>query len=167
MTEYHQIWSPVTRHRSTNPWTHTLDKHAESMDLSIAATLSAIEQRMGVTITIVDHHGLLHDSDHRPLIGERWQSHRTQNACDIGFGPRCVAHCRWQIGEQLAHQPGPIITSCWKGLREIACPLRLNERPLGTLFAGIWRDAALTPTARALPTKWKEAWKALLPMNQI
>lgn len=131
------------------------------MDNGLSTTLHAIERRLQVRLTVIDYHGLLHDEERRPLIGKRWQSHRTQSVCGIGFGPRCVAHCRWQVGEQLANRPQPFVTTCWKGLREIACPLRVAGRPLATLFAGTWRDQSLPIAAHSLSKDWRRSWQEL------
>lgn len=130
------------------------------MSTDLHRYLRACEQRLGVVLTIVDHHGVLHRHG-RPLLGRRWQSHRNQAVCDIGFGPDCVAHCRWQINARLQADPSPCTTRCWKGVRELAVPLRWQGHHLGTLYAGCWRQGSRPRRARDLPADWLTHWEAL------
>ena len=125
----------------------------------ISALLQASERQLGVSLTVVDYHGLFHDEHNRPVIGQDWQSHKTCKACAIGFGPECVAHCRWQVGERLVKRAEPFVTRCWKGIREIACPLQWNGCHLGTLFAGTWRQASLPARANQFPASWRSSWQ--------
>lgn len=126
----------------------------------IKRALAQAETSLGLRLTLVGHHHQLHPRGQH-LLGPRWQSHRTETVCDVGFGPQCVAHCRWQINHQLAAQPQAIATRCWKGVREIAVPLRSRDQHLGTLYAGTWRQATRPRAAVNLSATWFEAWHTL------
>ncbi len=130
------------------------------MAYELANALDRASRVFGLHLTVVGHHDRLH-RDGRLLIGSRQQSHRTQPVCDLGFGPQCTAHCRWQVNHRLAWRPQPFATRCWKGLREIAVPVRWSGYHLGTLYAGTWRQSSLPRCAGTLPDGWAEAWRAL------
>lgn len=130
------------------------------MASELADVLDRAARVLGLDLTLVGHHDRLH-LDGRFLIGPRHQSHRVRPVCDLGFGPQCSAHCRWQVNHRLERRPQPFATRCWKGVREIAVPLRSQGLHLGTLYAGTWRQAAAPPAAVRLPAAWLAAWRAL------
>lgn len=130
------------------------------MATALADALDRASRAFGLHLTVVGHHDRLH-RDGRVLIGSRQQSHRTQRVCDLGFGPQCTAHCRWQVNHRLAWRPQPFATRCWKGLREIAVPIRCSGHHLGTLYAGTWRQASPPRSTAVLPEAWAEEWRRL------
>lgn len=135
------------------------------MDPGLEDQLLACERRLGIRLCIIDHHGSLH---HRrgTLLSARWQSHRSAPVCDIGFGPRCVQHCRDQVNVRLERKPAPFVTTCWKGLREIAVPVRWQGHHLATLYAGTWRQASLPAAGAGLPQAWTSHWRNLPLWNE-
>lgn len=130
------------------------------MPSEVAVSLARAGEALGLHLTIIGHHDRLH-RDGRPLIGQRQQSHRGLRVCDLGFGPQCTAHCRWQVNHRLASRPEPFATRCWKGVREIAVPLSCDGHHLGTLYAGAWRQAVPPRSAAELPDAWLDVWRAL------
>lgn len=130
------------------------------MATDLALSLDRASRVFGLNLTIIGHHDRLHRNGGF-LIGRRQQSHRTQRVCDLGFGPQCTAHCRWQVNHRLASRPQPFATRCWKGVREIAVPVSWAGHHLGTLYAGTWRQTILPRSSHELPDGWTEAWRAL------
>ena len=142
-------------------WTETLFLHVLAMPNDIETALQACERQLDVHLTVLDLHGMLYDQHNQSLLNPRWRTHRRHDACKIGFNKECIAHCRWQIGERWRTADEPIITNCWKGIREIACPLRWQDYALGTLFAGRWRTVHPPVTAAGLSAAWRASWDTL------
>ena len=109
--------------------------------------LDDAEVAFGMRLTVIGHQGRLH-AGHDSLIGDGHNSHQRLPACALGFGAECVAHCRWQVNHRLKARPVPLLTRCWKGLREIAVPIRWQGLHLGTLYAGTWRTQRLNQAGR-------------------
>ena len=111
-------------------------------------------------ITLIGPDDMLHQQG-RHLIATRFQSHRTRPACDRGFGAACVAHCRVACNDRLAADPRASTTHCWKGIREIATPIRWRDQHIATLYAGTWRSQQAPPEAMALGQEWIYTWHEL------
>jgi AraC-like DNA-binding protein len=127
---------------------------------SISQFLNQFERQFGWNFTIIGHRDRLHLGG-IPLVPEPWFSHQRQVVCREGFGSQCVSHCRWQVNHRLAKEQKPLVTQCWKGLREIAFPLRYREWHLGTLYVGTWRSSSAPAPTQALSAQWHEKWQGL------
>ena len=129
--------------------------------------LSDVESSLGKSITIVDHRGRLYHQG-VSMLGRRWQSHRKLQVCRLGFGPACVSHCRLQMNQRLINDPQPVVTHCWKGIREVAVALHHQGQHFGVMFVGSWRserlpnhlfqEMSLSKQQRQL---WEQAWTDL------
>lgn len=104
----------------------------------IEASLQACEEQCGVRITIIDREGFFHDADGRAIFGRERHTHQTNPCCATHFDMRCVDHCRHHCNTIGEKKKLPFETNCWKGVSEIAIPLMLHNKHLGTLFLGQW-----------------------------
>lgn len=129
---------------------------------SVEEALREAEARFGVSITIVDHAGLLRWPGGRSLLGHDRQSHRKNPICLAAFGPPCILHCRHEIGA-ICRERGngePFLHDCWKGARELVVPLFLDGTFVAAFFAGIWRG---NPPQEDVAARVKSAREALPP----
>ena len=108
----------------------------------VEQTLLDAEALLGVCITVYDLTGVFHDNEGRSLLGPARESHRQRSVlCGLGFhGRRCKAHCRERVSRWVADHPEGIAHRCWKGLMEVAVPIRRQGVLLATLLAGQWRE---------------------------
>ncbi len=106
----------------------------------VESSLSAFEELLGVSITLVDNRGIFHDGGGRPLFSLERQSHQKNQVCKVGFSNRCVAHCRYAMIQKAEESVGEyFFHHCWKGVVEIVAPLKKGDMLLGLLYIGIWR----------------------------
>ncbi|OGV67058.1 MAG: hypothetical protein A3K19_01685 [Lentisphaerae bacterium RIFOXYB12_FULL_65_16] len=132
--------------------------------VSIDTALAALETLLGVRIVLLDRGGFFHSREGRALIGRRWQSHRKNTVCALGFSnERCIGHCRHEINARGEELRAPFVHTCWRGLQEVVVPLVHDDQHVGSLFAGAWRrpgtDAPLC--RQSLPRAAVEAYRAL------
>ena len=133
-----------------------MDSFAPLAVPSAEAALLAVEQALGITITVRDLTGWLRTAEGGLLIDPRRTSHRRQEVCARGFAPvACVQHCRHATSAALLRAGATCTTECWKGVREVVVPLFRARTLQGYLFAGAWRGA-WTPTG-----VWEAAWQRL------
>lgn len=122
------------------------------------ALLADAERVLGVSLVLIDHRDALRHADgRRPLLGQR-QSHQRNPVCAHGFTPQCIAHCRHAMHARGAAEAGPFVHTCWKGVSEVAVPLRWRGVFIGNLYAGSWRGAV---PPRGLPAAFTAAWRRL------
>lgn len=122
------------------------------------AVLADAERVLGVSLVLIDHRDALRHADgSRPLFGQR-QSHQRNAVCRLGFTAQCIAHCRHAMHARGMAEPGPFVHTCWKGVSEVAVPLRWRGAFIGNLYAGSWRSAV---PPRSLPAACASAWRGL------
>lgn len=107
--------------------------------VSAEDVLRAAEGGLGLTITVRDLTGWLRGPDGLSVIPAERNSHRRLAACNVGFAPACVAHCRHACTATLRASGRPHATACWKGVREVLVPVIRSGMLHGYLFAGAWR----------------------------
>jgi AraC-like DNA-binding protein len=134
--------------------------------LSLADTLNSLEEVLGGSVTLIDHRGSFRTIIGEPLLGRQWQSHQKNPVCGIDFCERCVQHCRHTVARRGVKEKAPFVTRCWKGVREIATPLFIDEQYVGTLFFGQWRQRALPIAAGHLSGRWRAVYEKLPPWDE-
>ncbi len=106
---------------------------------AVETALQEAEQMMAVRFTLHDLSSVFVDAEGRSLLG-RWRgSHRRHRCCAAGYSKRCLSHCYRMVNRKAAERRQPFPHQCWKGIVEIALPLRREGVHVGTLFAGQWR----------------------------
>jgi AraC-like DNA-binding protein len=138
--------------------------------VSIDAALGALERLLGVSIVLLDRGGFFHSGAGRALLGRRWQSHRKNPVCALGFSnERCIGHCRHEVNALGEDGHGLFVHTCWKGVQEVVVPLVHDDQHVGSLFAGAWRrtgtDAPLC--RRLLPRAAVAAYRALPEFDPV
>ncbi len=122
----------------------------------IESSLRAFEELLGVSLTVVDNKGSLHDVSGRALFPQGRQSHKKNPICAAGFCDRCVGHCRYETLRRAERNSLPFfIHRCWKGAVEVVAPVRKGKLLVGLVYAGIWREPGRTAPreARLLPAR--------------
>ncbi len=133
-------------------------------DLTILETsIAALEQELGVSVTLVDNQGVFHTPLGELLLSPWRQSHRKNQVCNLGFCERCIQHCRHDMNRKATAIGHPFIETCWKGIREIVVPLRQNGAHLGMLYAGSWQGEETPPND--LPPDFAAAYAKLPPWD--
>lgn len=132
----------------------------EKLD-TIEKSLTALENILGLSITIIDNAGAFHTSQGLAIFDRARQSHKKDPVCGIGFSEKkCRSHCRYAMNEKCAKCQEPFVETCWKGISEIVIPLQQDKIHYGILYAGSWRQADSTPHG-GLPKKFYVAYKKL------
>ena len=105
------------------------------------SSLLAAEKLLGISLTIIDSHGSLHDGSGRKLFPGMRQSHKKNAICAAGFCHKCVERCRHWALAQADSGSGAYLKRCWKGLVELVVPIRTQGGLcVGLLYGGIWRE---------------------------
>ena len=116
-------------------------------------------------LTVLDAQGQLVDHNGDPLLPQARRSHRRSPACDLGFGPACIAHCRATNLTRVVTERRPFLHTCWKGIREWCLPLILRDRCVGVVYAGSWRMPTQPAATSELPAGWPAAYRDLPPYD--
>lgn len=105
----------------------------------IEQSLVALEQSLGLSITIIDNQGVFKSPVAQMIFSLSRQSHKKNPVCAAGFCQKCIQHCRYEMNLKCEAGDEVFIETCWKGVVELVAPLNLNGRHLGVLYAGSWR----------------------------
>ena len=119
-----------------------------------------LEQCLGLQITIVDHEGWFQTRQKSAVFSEWRKSHGKFPCCAQGFCWDCRKHCRYALNQLCMDEPTPHYTVCWKGIGQIAVPLRRDNFHYGVLFAGNFRQGDAAPP-EGLPQGFYKAYAAL------
>jgi AraC-like DNA-binding protein len=115
--------------------------------------LTALEEELGVMITLHDLGGIFHDPFGHPLLETRRQSHRRAPLCFTGERAVCVSHCMEKINSLMIAQSADwFVNQCVYGLTEMIAPIRRGGLPVAVLFAGTWR---MEPSAKIVPEQFQ------------
>ena len=90
---------------------------------TIEDSLAALENAIGVSITIIDNAGAFHTNQGSAIFNRKRQSHTKNQVCNIGFCKECRNHCRYAMNETCAKIQDSFVETCWKGITEIVVPL--------------------------------------------
>ncbi len=104
-------------------------------------SLKAMEQVLGVGITVTDYQGLFHTSAGGIIFPAPRQSHQKFPVCRVGFSSKCVDFCRHEMNRAGSQRQGAFLKCCWKGVVEIVVPLRRKDEYWGLCTFGPWRKA--------------------------
>ena len=106
----------------------------------IEESFCALEELLGVSLTLIDNKGYFHDMLGRGLFTKERQSHQKNRICEIGFCSKCIHHCRYEMLEKAeSANEAFFVHTCWKGVMELVAPIWRGEICLGLVYAGIWR----------------------------
>lgn len=130
----------------------------------VERAIRRLEQCLGLQITIVDHEGWFQTRQKEAVFSERRKSHHKYPCCLHGFCWDCRKHCRYALNQLCIDEPSPHYTVCWKGIGQMAVPLRRGNFHYGVLFAGTFRQPGRTPP-KGLPTDFYKAYAALPPVD--
>ena len=131
--------------RRTPTWTRRNMPEATSKHNAIETSIRALEQLLGISITVIDRDGVFHSPEGLSLLDYERQSHKKNLVCAHGFSnDACITHCRHEMNAQGAEQACPFVHTCWKGVQEVVVPLIHGGIHFGSLFAGIWRRQGTT-----------------------
>lgn len=119
-----------------------------------------LEQELHLRITVIDRDGIFNYKQKSEVFQHARHTHQTHPCCRWGFCDACVAHCRHRINQHLLDEPVPYYSVCWKGIGQIAVPLRQLNFNYGILYAGNFRAKdAVVP--EGLPPEFYEAFNVL------
>jgi AraC-like DNA-binding protein len=102
--------------------------------------LVATELELGITVTILDPHGVLRCGEISLIHPDRW-TRRRASFCDLN-DPACHQHCIVDLDSRAQRQRRPFVSSCEKQLLELIIPMCSHGDYLGSLCAGSWRPEA-------------------------
>ena len=132
---------------------------------TIENSIVALENTLGLSITIVDNAGVFHTNQGVAIFDSRRQSHTKNPVCGIGFCKKCRSHCRFAMNKKSLKFQEPFVETCWKGVTEIIVPLWMDGIHYGMLDAGSWRKTESVPPA-GLPKKFYTAYKKLSVLSE-
>ena len=119
-----------------------------------------LEKLLRLRITVIDRDGLFNYKQKNAVFIRTRRSHQTMDVCRIGFCDRCRANCRYALNQLCLDEPAPHYSVCWKGVGQIAIPLRHRKFHYGVLYAGCFRDPAVRPPEN-LPEEFYPAFQEL------
>lgn len=128
--------------------------------------IATTEKQWGCRITVHDELGRF-SIENRPLLPPDRQIH-SHGFCTwnryrrAGWHKACNDHCLYDMRKHVLRGGGR--HSCWKGGREIVCPIFQEGTLLLTLFAGVYRGPE--PEDMAPNDRWRELWQALPVLEQ-
>jgi len=134
------------------------------MDSPVERTLRALEEELGVMLTVHDLGGVFHDSGGNPLLAPGRQTHRRNPLCLNIDRERCVSHCMVKVAAMTSDcREDFLLTRCPFGLVEIVLPVRRGRLQLATISAGVWRPkgAEAPPDCFARSKSLSEAYGKL------
>ncbi len=119
----------------------TLDGGADRGVEAVEGSITAMENLLGLSMTLHDPYGQLARHPGWALLARRYGSHRKLYLCGVGFCQKCAHHCGVEANRRAAQAEAPFIHQCWKGLSEIVIPIHREGYHVATCFAGMWRVA--------------------------
>ena len=127
--------------------------------------ISNLEKHLNSRITIIDREGLFRFKQKAWVFNQSRSTHQVMECCRIGFGSQCIGNCRYRINALCIEQNQAHYTACWKGLGQIAIPLRCGNVHYGVLYCGCFRDPGIAP-AEDLPEEFYKAYNNLPEISE-
>jgi AraC family transcriptional regulator len=126
----------------------------------IEHAIRQMERQTGLPVTVVDHEGWFNARQKRAVFDDWRRSHKKLPCCLHGFCWNCRLNCRYNLNQLCIDEPTPHYTVCWKGIGQIAVPLRHGSFHYGVLFAGAFREPGVRPP-EGLPPEFHAAYAKL------
>lgn len=143
----------------------------------VEEAMTQLERELHLRITVIDRDGIFNYKQKSEVFTSARHTHQTHPSCRFGFCDACVAHCRHRINRHLLDEPVPYYSVCWKGIGQIAVPLRHLNFNYGILYAGNFRakgvavPEGLAPefyaSYEALPEADEEKIARLIPVLHL
>ncbi len=122
--------------------------------------LAQLEKHLKLRLTVIDWNGLFNYKQKSEVFIATRRSHQINPSCKIGFCDTCIKNCRFRINQLCQNTPQACYSVCWKGIGQIAVPLRYMNFHYGILYAGNFRDPSVTPPD-GLPANFYRAYETL------